>query len=147
VTTVVVVLTTVAAVGSALVGGVFSAFSVAVVPALRQLGAGPGTAVMREVNRVIVAAPFLVPFVGVAPVGVAAAVLGDGVPAVAGALLYAVGGFGVTVAVNVPLNNALEAEGEPRWPDYHRRWARWNHVRALACTAAAACFALALAVP
>ena len=52
-----------------------------------------------------------------------------------GAALYLVGVFGVTAAVNVPLNNRLEAldaaspEAALFWPGYVVRWTRWNHVR------------------
>ena len=53
----------------------------------------------------------------------------------AGAALYLLGVFGVTMTVNVPLNNALEAldGGSPEaarfWPAYVQRWTWWNHLR------------------
>ena len=56
----------------------------------------------------------------------------------AGALLYLIGVFGITMAVNVPLNNrlaALDSNGRDSWPQwrhYLERWTWWNHVRALA---------------
>ena len=58
--------------------------------------------------------------------------------------------FVVTIACNVPLNDALAAsgpatlEGEALWRRYRRVWTRWNHLRTLACIVASALFILAL---
>ncbi len=123
------------AVGAGLMGGVFVAFSVAVMPALRRRPAAEAVAVMQEVNRVIVSPLFLLVFLGTGVAGVVAAVFD--VRAVPGAALYVVGALGVTMAVNVPLNNRLDAEGEQIWERYIARWTAWNHVRALAATGSA----------
>jgi uncharacterized membrane protein len=61
----------------------------------------------------------------------------------AAAVLYLAGVLGVTVAGNVPLNDALAAAdpaaGPPGgWPAWVRRWTAWNTVRSLAALAAAA---------
>ena len=128
------------AVGAGLVAGVFVAFSVAVMPALRRRPADAGVAVMQEVNRVIVGPVFLLLFLGTGVLAVVAAVLD--LRDVPGAALYVVGALGVTMAVNVPLNNRLDAEGEPVWERYLTRWTAWNHLRALAATAAAVLLAL-----
>ena len=69
---------------------------------------------------------------------------------IAGSVLYLVGAVGVTAAYNVPLNNALAgldpaAPGtDAAWRDYLSRWTAGNHVRALACLAAAALYTWAL---
>jgi uncharacterized membrane protein len=136
-----VLVTTVATVGSGLVAGVFVAFSVAVMPALRRRPAAEGVAVMQEVNRVIVNPVFLLLFLGTGAVAAVAAVLDP--RAAAGAVLYAVGSIGLTAVANIPLNNALEADGEPVWARYSTRWTAWNHVRALVTTAATAALAVA----
>jgi uncharacterized membrane protein len=128
-----------AGVGSGLVGGVFVAFSVAVMPALRRRPAAEAVAMMQEVNRVIVGPLFLLLFFGTGVLGVVAAVLD--LRYAPGAALYVVGALGLTVAVNVPLNNRLDAEGEPVWERYLSRWTVWNHVRALAATGAAVALA------
>jgi len=138
----------VAAVGSGLVGGVFLAFSAAVMPALARLPASTGVSVMQTVNVVIVRGPFVAAFVGTALACAARVVMAPtDVAGTAGAVLYLVGGVGVTMALNVPLNNRLEAvdAGAPDgfWAVYARRWTRWNHVRTLACAAAAALLAVA----
>ena len=68
----------------------------------------------------------------------------------AGGLLYVVGGFLVTIVFNVPMNNALavvdpaSAEGASYWTRYLTRWTAWNHVRTVACLAAAAALIVAL---
>jgi uncharacterized membrane protein len=46
--------------------------------------------------------------------------------------------FGITMTVNVPLNNRLAAldanapDSWPQWRDYLQRWTWWNHLRAFA---------------
>ena len=65
-----------------------------------------------------------------------------------GALLYLVGAFVLTIAANVPLNDALARvrpeEGSTFWETYLRAWTLWNHVRAVAATVAALAFVLGL---
>ena len=67
---------------------------------------------------------------------------------IAACLIYVAGAIGVTVARNVPLNNALAGvqansiEGAALWTRYLRVWTAWNHVRTLACLIAAALFTL-----
>lgn len=137
------VVTTVAAVGSGLVAGIFLVFSIAVMPALRRLPPDVGIAVMQGVNRAILNPLFLLPYLGTAVACVAAAVTSGGAPPiVAGAVLYVVGAFGVTGAANVPLNNELAAvdtgpAGVRVWEKFCSRWTFWNHVRSLAALAAA----------
>ena len=52
---------------------------------------------------------------------------------IAGAALYLLGPFGVTLMFNVPLNNRLAetdtTNAEQEWIDYQVRWQRWNHLR------------------
>jgi uncharacterized membrane protein len=67
-----------------------------------------------------------------------------------GSALYLVGTFLVTVALNVPMNDALEAtepddrEAADAWDDYLLRWTFWNHVRTAAALMGTAAFMLAL---
>ncbi len=81
----------------------------------------------------------------------AAAALAPGgaarVAALAGALLYGVGSVGVTLAANLPLNNRLaQAGGDGTWPEYLRRWTRWNGVRTVASLAASLLLGLSAAL-
>lgn len=127
-------------VGTGLVGGVYAAFSVMVIPALRRLPDGDAAAAMVAINRAAERGPFLVLFGGTAiaaaTLGVSA--LGHGAAtdlAVAGASLASTA---ITVAANVPLNRRLDVDGATFWPTYARRWTRWNAARALAATASVA---------
>ena len=85
-----------------------------------------------------------------------ALLLGPGGPAlswtIAALVLYLLV-FVITVAVNVPMNNAIKAAGDPdeiadlagvRARFDEARWARWNLVRTVATTAALICLAVAL---
>ncbi|WP_296367690.1 anthrone oxygenase family protein [Pseudonocardia sp.] len=113
--------------------GVYTAFSVVVMPALRRRPAAEGAALMQEVNRVIVNPVFVLLFAGTGVLAVVAAVLDTW--AVVGAVLYVLGSIGLTVVADIPLNNTLDADGERVWSRYLSRWTAWNHVRALATTA------------
>ena len=68
----------------------------------------------------------------------------------AGATLYVIGSFMVTVVFNVPLNNALDAadsttaSGRAIWANYLTTWTFWNHVRTVASILSTAAFGLAL---
>ena len=63
------------------------------------------------------------------------------------------GTVGVTIAGNVPLNDALaavspgSAEGATLWAKYLTDWTLWNHVRTLAAFVASALFTLSLYQP
>lgn len=125
-----VVLDTATGVGACLLAGLYLAFSVAVLPALRRGPSGVAVAVMRGVNRAILNPAFLTLFLGTA--ACAAVVVGTGLLAgqpwrVAGGIAV-VAGFVVTAVVNVPLNTALDRDGD--WAAFAPRWGRANHVRA-----------------
>ena len=143
-------------IGSGLMAGLYFAFSTAVMPGLRRLSPAAGAAAMQQMNRAILNPLFGLVFGGTALVCLLLAVgapLGGGAGTawiVVGALLYLVGSLGLTMAVNVPMNNRLDAadpagaEGARIWADYLSRWTAWNHVRALACTAATAALTIGL---
>ncbi|TQM15042.1 DUF1772 domain-containing protein [Pseudonocardia kunmingensis] len=144
------------AVGCGVMAGVFFAFSTAVMPGLRRLSPADGAAAMQQINRTILNPLFGLVFGGTA---LLCLVLAVGAPfsgragtawIVAGALLYLVGSIVLTMAVNVPMNNRLDAadpasaQGAEVWTGYLARWTAWNHVRAAACTAATAALAIGL---
>ncbi len=150
--------TLLALLGSGLIGGVFFAFSAFVMKALARRPPAEGIAAMQSVNTVILRSWFMTVFLVTAGLCVLALVHPlwhwQG-PAdrwrIAGAALYLAGGMLVTIACNVPRNEALEtlAPGDPAsaplWAEYVSRWTRWNHVRMLACAAASVAFGIALA--
>ncbi|MER6575403.1 anthrone oxygenase family protein [Nonomuraea sp. NPDC001023] len=139
-----------------LMAGVFFAFSTSVMPGLDALGepVGPegAAAAMRSMNRKILNPGFLSTFT-LAPVasllaGVFLLIGGDGGPAVlafAAAVVYFLGSIAVTAAINVPMNNALDA-GELAWQAYAPRWTRWNTLRGWASALAVALLGVALYV-
>ena len=152
-------LTLATALGSGLIGGVFFAFSNFVMPALARISPGAGLAAMRSINIVVLNPGFLGIFAGTAVVGgllVLTALFRWSEPGslwlIAGCILYVFGTFVVTMAFNVPLNNALEAlnpagsEAEAFWQRYLVDWTFWNHVRTLAAVAGAAALSMAFAL-
>lgn len=116
--------------GSGLLGGIYLAFSVAVLPGLRRRPPGEATATMREVNRAILNPVFGLLFGGTALACAAllvTAVLAGDPLRIAGALA-GLAGFVVTASVNIPINTAVDRGGE--WGPLARRWTVANHVRA-----------------
>jgi len=102
--------------GSALIGGIFFAFSNFIMKALGRVSAAEGISAMQSINVVVLNPLFLGVFTGTAGMSLLAAG-----PAVrewsepssvwylAGALFYVFGTFLVTALGNVPLNDRLAA--------------------------------------
>lgn len=156
--TLVFLLALIAALGSGLIAGVFFAFSAFVMKALDRLPADQGTAAMQSINIVVLNRWFLGAFLGTAVLAALALVASitmwqrpEAAYLLAGGALYLAGCFFVTIAFNVPRNNALAAlsaqdpANAAAWSRYVLEWTRWNHVRTAASLAAALCFSLALA--
>lgn len=150
-------LTVLAALGAGLVAGIFFAFSNFVMAALGRLRPDEGIRAMQTINVTVLNPWFFTAFFGTAAacaVLIAAALLGQAGSGagwlISGGLLYLVGSILVTIAGNVPLNNALaaaapdSAEGAGLWSRYLSVWTAWNHVRTAASLAAAAAFVIAL---
>jgi uncharacterized membrane protein len=138
-----------AALGTALMAGLFFAFSVSVMRALASRPAAEGIAAMQAINRAILNPVFLVVFIGTALASVATLFSGNAW-LLAGGALYLAGAFGVTALFNVPRNNALAraSAGDPEsarlWADYLATWTAWNHVRTAASLAALALLIIGL---
>lgn len=143
-------LTLLAALGSALIAGIFLAFSNFVMKALARVAPASGIAAMQSINVVVLNPGFLGLFMGTAlvcAVLLVVAIWRWQAPGAfclgVGSLLYLLGTFGVTMAFNVPRNNALArqdaagAEAAGFWRGYVAGWTMWNHVRTLAALAAA----------
>jgi uncharacterized membrane protein len=150
-------LTFLAALGSALMAGVFFAFSTFVMPALGRLPTEQGIAAMRSINVVVLNPAFLGVFLGTALLCAVLriiALLAWQSPwsawVMAGSLAYLLGTFLVTIAFNIPLNAALAAvnggtsEADDLWARYLSQRTAWNHLRAVAPLVALACFIMAL---
>jgi len=150
-------LTVVTALGCALNGGVFFAFSTFVMQGLGRLAPSQGVAAMQAINITAITFAFMTALFGTAALCLAVAVWalvdwqGDVSPyLLAGAVLYLAGNIAVTGAYNVPRNNALAAldPDDPGsaayWQRYLREWTAANHVRTVTGLAAAALLMLAL---
>ena len=102
--------------GSAVAGGVYLAFSVMVMPALRRRPADEAITTMVRINEKAVRAPFMALFFGTAAACAAITVAAAVDPQtqhplrVAGAAAY-LAGWASTMVVNVPLNYRLSANG------------------------------------
>lgn len=145
------------ALGAGLIGGLFFAFSTFVMTALGRLPPAGGISAMQSINVAVLNPVFFTAFFGTAALSVVALIVallrwsepGAGY-LLTGSLLYLVGTIFVTMAGNVPLNNALarvkpdSAVGASLWQQYLSTWTTWNHVRTIASLVAAASFIMAL---
>jgi uncharacterized membrane protein len=146
------VVTFVAALGAALIAGAFYAFSVFIMAGLARQPVPAGIAAMQAINVTVLTPMFLGVFMGTVALSLLSAVAGalaqepGWLWGIAGAVLYVAGCFGVTMALNVPLNDRLarvqpdSSEGAAFWQRYLVEWTRWNTVRTLASLAATAAF-------
>ncbi|WP_280217470.1 DUF1772 domain-containing protein [Nocardia neocaledoniensis] len=139
-----------AVLSTGLIAGVFYAYAISVMPALARTEDRTLIDVMQKVNVVIINPWFMLGFMGTAGFTALAAVLSLGAQHrgtlvwLGIALALNVIAFGVTVALNVPLNDALDAAGDPAAivdaaavrADYEAAWVRWNILRAVLHTAA-----------
>lgn len=120
--------------------GLFYAYSMSVMPGLDKLGPDRAEEAMRHINRAILNPWLYLVFLG-SPVAALAAGLVAGGPAAvwfhAAAGVSAVGSFLVTVVINVPMNNRIDA-GAMSWKEYRPRWTAWNTVRTVASLASLA---------
>ncbi|MGQ0547230.1 MAG: anthrone oxygenase family protein [Betaproteobacteria bacterium] len=138
-----------AALGAGLMAGLFFAFSVSVMRALGSRPPAEGMAAMQAINRAIQNPVFLFVFFGTA-LACAAAMAAGSVWLFAGGALYLIGGFLVTIAFNVPRNNALarapatDPESARLWAGYLAAWTAWNHVRTVASLGALALLIIGL---
>jgi uncharacterized membrane protein len=146
-----------AALGSALMAGLFFVFSVVIMSALDRLSPPAGIVAMQSINRVIVNPLFMLAFMGT---GIVALVLGvaSGLDfnetssryALIGCLVYLIGVIVVTFVANVPRNDAIDkldpnaATSVTTWKDYVSVWTAWNHVRTAASIGATILFILVL---
>jgi uncharacterized membrane protein len=126
--------------GSGLIAGLFFAFSSFMMTALSRIPNEQGINAMQSINVTSIVLTVL-------------SILRWGEPGsvylLAAALLYLTG-FIVTMAFNVPLNDALAAvepvssAGSEVWNAYLSKWTAWNHVRTVTSIGAMILFVFAL---
>ena len=143
-------------VGCAVIAGVFFAFSTFIMNALSRLPPAQGIAAMQSINITAINPLFMTALFGTAAgcLLLAIAVLPklpqpNIIYLFVGAVLYLVGAIGVTIAFNIPLNDALakvepdSSEGSNLWARYLIDWTFWNHIRTLAAFVATVLLLLA----
>ncbi|MCP2364084.1 putative membrane protein [Nonomuraea thailandensis] len=117
--------------------GLFYAFSMSVMPGLNAIDPAQAESAMRSVNQKIQNVWLFLVFIGSPLAALVSGFLADGMAATwffAAAGVNFVGSFLVTVAINVPMNNALDA-GTMAFKDYSPRWTAFNTLRTVACAA------------
>jgi uncharacterized membrane protein len=142
-----------------LMAGVFWIYANAIMPGLGRTDDRTFVGAFQSIDKAIINPLFLATFLGALVLtGLAAALhLGeDGrsvLPWVVAALVLYLATVVVTMGINVPLNDALKAAGDPdRIADLaavrerfnEARWVRWNLARAVASTVAFGCLAWTL---
>ena len=150
-------LTLTTALGCGLVAGILFAFSTSVMKALARLPSAQGIAAMQSINITVINPLFMGAFFGTAAASALVVVFSllrwndaGAVYLLTGGLVYLIGSILVTMAFNVPRNNALaavdpqSADGARLWTGYITSWTAWNHVRTAAALAAAASLTFAL---
>jgi uncharacterized membrane protein len=144
---------------TALSAGIFYSFSTIVMPGLDLGGAMSAVNSMHGINIVVRSPIFAVVFFGalILPLLAALGARSAGHRSAArlaglAALIHAAAVIGVTLQVNVPLNETLatvagaDANAASYWKDFYVPWALWNHVRTLGAILAFLCLLGAWAV-
>lgn len=138
-----------ALIGSALIAGIFFAFSNFIMKALARLPASQGMTAMQSINVAVLNPVFMVVFMGTTIISLLVtilAVIGWQMPSapyyLVGAVFYIAGTFLITGMGNVPLNNQLAAisASDPAagdiWQHYLDQWTRLNTIRTFSSTIA-----------
>lgn len=130
----------------ALSAGLFATFSYVIMPGLKHTSDTAFVDSMRGINIAILNPVFALTFGGAFFVTLLALALGWGDASrpwvIAALVLYALGAYVITFAVNVPMNDALEAgqgSAASLREAFEDRWTRWNHARSVLITSALAC--------
>jgi uncharacterized membrane protein len=147
-----------ATIAAGLMAGVFGLYANTIMRGLGRTDDRTFVGAFQAIDRAIINPLFLSTFFGALVLSGAAAVLhlgDDGLALIVVAFALYLVGLVITLAVNVPLNDAIKAAGDPDAIDDlagvrrrfdEARWNRWNLVRVLVVTAAFACLASALAL-
>ena len=143
--------------GSGVVAGIFFAFSTFVMKALSQMPVSAGIVAMQRINVTVINPLFMLVFLGTPVASLYLAIVGvtdlsepGSAYLLAGSAVHIVGSLLVTMAFNVPRNDALatvdpeSAEAASVWSKYIREWTAWNHMRTVAALAAAVLLTIAL---
>ena len=139
-----------------LMAGVFGLYAHAIMPGLRTTDDRTFVGAFQAIDRAIINPLFMLWFFGALVFAGAAAALSAGegsvVRWIAVAFVLYLVVVAITLVVNVPLNDAIKAAGDPDAIDLaavrerfeEARWVGWNVVRAILSTAALGCLTWAL---
>jgi len=149
-----------AIVGSALISGIFFAFSNFIMKALQRVPSREGVLAMQTINITVLNRGFLGVFMGTALICLILAVISiaewemsRSPYLLGGAVAYIGGTWLVTALGNVPLNNKLAGverenpESLEVWAHYLERWTKLNSQRAGAAMCASTLFFIGLTNP
>lgn len=144
------------AIWSAVVGGVFSAFSEFVMRGLLRAEPAGGIEAMQHINRAVIRTQFVAGILVITPMSIALGIYAYGaidgaarVALIAAPIVYLPSVFLVTMLGNVPMNNRLErlhyrsTAAATYWPTYGRDWTRLNHVRTVGSVLTAGLYLIA----
>ncbi len=129
---------------SAVIGGVFSAFSEFIMSALLRTTPAGGIEAMQHINRTVIKTQFVAGILLIAPLSVLFAfyslMVFEGAALttlILAPIVYLPTVFLMTIFGNVPMNNKLDrvdhtsTDAEAYWSKYVRDWTRLNHARSL----------------
>lgn len=129
---------------SAVIGGVFSAFSEFIMAGLLRAAPAGGIEAMQEINKTVLKTQFVAGILLIGPLSVLLAIYAVMVfegeaqtLLVAAPIVFVPSVLIMTMAGNVPMNNRLERldhasdDAKAYWLEYGRVWTRLNHVRSL----------------
>lgn len=129
---------------SAVIGGVFSAFSEFIMSALLRTTPAGGIEAMQHINRTVIKTQFVAGILLIAPLSVLFAFYSLTVfegaaltTLILAPIVYLPTVFLMTIFGNVPMNNKLDrvdhasTEAKVYWSKYVRDWTRLNHARSL----------------
>ncbi|MFK7842819.1 MAG: DUF1772 domain-containing protein [Sphingorhabdus sp.] len=141
---------------SAVIGGVFSAFSEFVMSGLLKTAPAGGIEAMQHINRYVIKTQFVAGILSIAIFSVLFTIYSlmvfDGaalVTLILAPLVYLPTVFLMTMFGNVPMNNKLASldhtasEAEAYWKKYGRDWTRLNHVRSIGSILTAGLYVIA----
>ena len=141
---------------SAVIGGVFSAFSEFIMAGLLRAEPASGIEAMQHINRTVLKTQFVAGIILIAPFSIgfalyALAVFEGNARFILSLIpiVYVPSVLVMTIAGNVPMNNRLEgldhssADAAAYWVKYGRVWTRLNHVRSIGSILTAGLYILA----
>ncbi|MEO0549660.1 MAG: anthrone oxygenase family protein [Pseudomonadota bacterium] len=129
---------------SAIVGGVFSAFSEFIMTALLRAAPASGIEAMQQINHTVIKTQFVAGIMLISVFSVLFALYAQAafsgyalVNLILASIVYVASVFLMTIAGNVPMNKRLDgmdpksSEAAAYWTRYGRVWTRLNHVRSV----------------